>query len=45
MDSHNDQPLVGLKSHLEEQCGLGIAELRVRVPIQTWTFKAFLATT
>ena len=42
IDPHNDLLPVGLTAQLGEHC-TGIAEVRVRIPVQAWIFQAFLA--
>jgi len=42
IDPHNNQLLVGLLVQLAKHC-TGITETRVRIPVQTWIFQAFLA--
>ena len=42
IDPQNDQLPVGLIAQLVEHC-TGIAEVKVRIPIQEWIFQAFVA--
>ena len=39
-DPHNDLLPVGLVAQLVEHCA-GIAEVRIRIPLQAWIFRSF----